>query len=196
MKDLNKILQIRYNNVKPASGRLLVAEPFLGDPFFSRSVVLLIEHNEEGSFGLIMNKEIPVKPAEAAPALARFDGKVFIGGPVQPQSIFYLHTLGPRLNGSHHIMGQLYWGGDAMQLNEMINRGEVKPHEVRFYLGYSGWSSGQLNDELKRNSWVVTTVSDDVLLNTSPRHMWKFLLQKMGGKYAYWVNFPSDPLLN
>lgn len=196
MKDLNKILQIRYNNVRPAAGKLLLAEPFLGDPFFSRSVVLLIEHNEEGSFGLIMNKEVPVKPSEAVRSLGNYEGKVFVGGPVQPRSIFYLHTLGEKLSGSHHVLDKLYWGGDAMLLNEMIMKGEVKPGEVRFFLGYSGWSPGQLQDELKRDSWLVTTASAEFLLNTPPRQMWKTLLRRMGGKYAYWVNFPTDPLLN
>ncbi|NMC40025.1 MAG: YqgE/AlgH family protein, partial [Bacteroidales bacterium] len=151
MKDLSKILQIRYNNVRPAAGMLLLAEPFLGDPFFSRSVVLLIEHNEEGSFGLIINKEVPVKPAEAISSLGNYEGKVFVGGPVQPRSIFYLHTLGQRLEGSLPVIDHLYWGGDAMQLNQMIMKGEVKPGEVRFFLGYSGWSPGQLQDELKRD---------------------------------------------
>ena len=196
MKDLNKILQIRYNNVRPAAGMLLLAEPFLGDPFFSRSVVLLIEHNEEGSFGLIINKEVPVKPAEAISSLGNYEGKVFVGGPVQPRSIFYLHTLGQRLEGSLPVIDHLYWGGDAMQLNQMIMKGEVKPGEVRFFLGYSGWSPGQLQDELKRDSWLVTKASADFLLNTPPRHLWKALLQRMGGKYAYWINFPTDPLLN
>ncbi|MEW6135604.1 MAG: YqgE/AlgH family protein [Bacteroidota bacterium] len=196
MKDLSKILQIRYNNVRPAAGMLLLAEPFLGDPFFSRSVVLLIEHNEEGSFGLIINKEVPVKPAEAISSLGNYEGKVFVGGPVQPRSIFYLHTLGQRLEGSLPVIDHLYWGGDAMQLNQMIMKGEVKPGEVRFFLGYSGWSPGQLQDELKRDSWLVTKASADFLLNTPPRHLWKALLQRMGGKYAYWINFPTDPLLN
>lgn len=196
MKDLNKILQIRYNNVTPVAGRLLVAEPFLGDPFFSRSVVLLIEHNDQGTFGLIMNKEVPVKPSEAVRALGNYEGKVFVGGPVQPRSIFYLHTLGDRLEGSHRVLDNLYWGGDAQQLNDMIIQGQVKPGEVRFYLGYSGWSPGQLQDELKRNSWVVTTASADLLLNTPPKNLWKTLLRNMGGKYAYWINFPTDPLLN
>ncbi|NPV36145.1 MAG: YqgE/AlgH family protein [Bacteroidales bacterium] len=196
MKDLSKILQIRYNNVRPAAGMLLLAEPFLGDPFFSRSVVLLIEHNEEGSFGLIINKEVPVKPAEAISSLGNYEGKVFVGGPVQPRSIFYLHTLGQRLAGSLPVIDHLYWGGDAMQLNQMIMKGEVKPGEVRFFLGYSGWSPGQLQDELKRDSWLVTKASADFLLNTPPRHLWKALLQRMGGKYAYWINFPTDPLLN
>lgn len=196
MKDLSKILQIRYNNVRPAAGMLLLAEPFLGDPFFSRSVVLIIEHNEEGSFGLIINKEVPVKPAEAISSLGNYEGKVFVGGPVQPRSIFYLHTLGQRLAGSLPVIDHLYWGGDAMQLNQMIMKGEVKPGEVRFFLGYSGWSPGQLQDELKRDSWLVTKASADFLLNTPPRHLWKALLQRMGGKYAYWINFPTDPLLN
>jgi putative transcriptional regulator len=196
MKDLSKILQIRYNNVRPAAGKLLLAEPFLGDPFFSRSVVLLIEHNEEGSFGLIINKQVPVKPAEAISSLGNYEGKVFVGGPVQPRSIFYLHTLGQRLEGSLPVIDHLYWGGDAMQLNQMIMKGEVKPGEVRFFLGYSGWSPGQLQDELKRDSWLVTKASADFLLNTPPRHLWKALLQRMGGKYAYWINFPTDPLLN
>ncbi|MGC8865961.1 MAG: YqgE/AlgH family protein [Bacteroidales bacterium] len=196
MKDLNKILQIRYNNVTPVAGRLLVAEPFLGDPFFSRSVVLLIEHNEEGTFGLIMNKEVPVKPSEAVRALGSYEGKVFVGGPVQPRSIFYLHTLGERLEGSHRVLDQLYWGGDAQQLSEMIMQGLVKPDEVRFYLGYSGWSPGQLQDELKRNSWVVTSAQADLLWNTPPKSLWKTLLRNMGGKYTYWINFPTDPLLN
>lgn len=93
MKDLSKILQIRYNNVRPAAGMLLLAEPFLGDPFFSRSVVLLIEHNEEGSFGLIINKEVPVKPAEAISSLGNYEGKVFVGESVQPRSIFICTRL-------------------------------------------------------------------------------------------------------
>ncbi len=196
MTKLDKILTIRYNNVKPAAGRLLVAEPFMVDFYFRRSVVLLADHNEEGTFGLILNKPVSVRFDEVLKGFSGFKGDIFMGGPVQNENVFYLHTLGQRIAGSMQIMDGLWWGGESEALRRMILNGEVDPKDVRFFLGYSGWAGNQLDEELKRHSWIVTAAPASFLLDTQPGLLWKETLQRLGGHYHYWTRFPNDPQSN
>ena len=196
MNKLDKILTIRYNEVKPEAGKLLIAEPFLGDAYFGRSVVLLAGHGEEGSFGLILNKQVQVQIHEIVKGMPTFGAKVFLGGPVHSTQIFYLHTIGEKLDGSLEVIPGLWWGGDTDQLWDMIENGEAQSEEVIFYLGYSGWAPKQLEGELKQNSWIVTSASTRFILNTPPSKLWANLLRNMGEHYAYWVNFPQNPQTN
>ncbi len=196
MKDISKYVQIKTNNLKPVKGRVLISEPFMGDYYFGRSVILLAEHNDEGSFGVIVNKRVTAKFNEVLKDFPDFDAPVFLGGPVETDNLFYLHTLGNQLEGAEEILDGLYWGGDIEALKELILIKKVNPDDIRFFVGYSGWSPNQLEEELKRNSWVVSNFSKNDLLKMNPEEMWEKLLGNLGGNYKYWTKFPIDPTMN
>lgn len=196
MTDINKIIKIKTNKLKPSKGKILISEPLLADNYFKRSVVLLAEHNEEGSFGIIMNKPIDNKFNEIVTDFPEFGGQLFLGGPVSNSSLFFIHTLGKLVENSLKIMKGLYWGGDIESIRELMLLKQINPNQIRFCVGYSGWSSKQLDDELQKNSWLVSGLPAEALMNTEPDKLWEYALKKLGDEYSYWENFPIDPELN
>ena len=196
MKDIHNILNIKSNNIQPSRGKILISEPLMGDFYFKRSVVLLAEHNEEGSFGLIMNKPLSAKFNEIVRDFPDFETNLYLGGPVQSNNLFFVHTLGDKIEESHEILNGLYWGGEIEQIKDMIKLGQSSTEDIRFYIGYSGWASEQLEGELKRNSWLVSKIRKNKLLYTDPEELWNLSLAALGGEYSHWANFPSDPTLN
>lgn len=184
------------NKLQPERGRLLISEPFLADPNFERTVVLLCEHNEEGSFGFVVNKPSLLKIGEVMDVIGSIDDRVFVGGPVQQDTLHFLHRK-TSLDKAVQIRDEIYWGGDFESLVSSIDTAEIKSSDVRFYLGYSGWSSGQLESELQEDSWIVCDyVTDDLLFDTEPTLMWKKALDNMGGRFSVYANYPVDPRLN
>jgi len=196
MTDINKIIKIKTNDLKPSRGKILISEPLLADNYFKRSVVLLAEHNEEGSFGIIMNKPINNKFNDIVSDFPDFGGQLFLGGPVSNSSLFFIHTLGNLVENSMEIMDGLYWGGDIESIRELMILKKVDLNQIRFCVGYSGWGSKQLEEELEKNSWLVSGLPTDTLMNTDPDKLWEIDLKKLGNEYSYWENFPTDPGLN
>jgi len=185
-----------YNTLEPKKGRLLITEPFLESEYFQRSVILLCEHNEEGSFGFVLNKYVDVQLSEFE-GLPEFDSRISTGGPVNTKNLFYIHTLGDRIPGSVNILENLYAGGDFEVLKELIASKKVAENEIRFFLGYSGWVEKQLVGELKHNSWLVSEVqSVDDIMNVDYSNIWNDYMQNQGGKYKAFAHFPKDPELN
>ena len=180
------------HNVK--NGSLLVSMPFLGDPSFERCVILLCEHNEEGSFGLMINQKTEFRLGDFN-MFTDFDSEVFEGGPVQANTIHYIHSL-EELRESVKIKKDLRWGGDFNQLKSIIDAGEISDNEIRFYVGYSGWGDGQLQEELERDSWIVYNDYSLDIFKLKPEEIWRQVLLEMGGKYAQLANYPIDPSLN
>lgn len=180
----------------PAKGRLLISEPFLNDPHFKRTVILLCDHNEHGSFGFVLNNYIQIDLAEVIQDLNPLKSKVSIGGPVQKDSIFYLHTLGEAIPGSIHVSENIYMGGDFDALKEKINSGEIDNSNFRFFVGYSGWGKDQLAWELKEKSWIVSESTSEQIMNTKYDNLWSQSLRSMGSEFALLANFPSDPNFN
>jgi len=196
MTDINDILKIKTNDIKPAKGKILISEPFLFDYYFKRSVVLLAEHNEEGSFGLILNKQVDLALRDVLQDFPEFDAPVYLGGPVKTDSLYFIHTLGDRLENSLEIIDGLYWGGDIEVVKEMITLNKINSKEIKFFVGYSGWVSKQLVGELARNSWLVAGIKAKQVMEANPDKLWKESLKRLGKEYAYWANFPSDPIMN
>ncbi|MBK9291041.1 MAG: YqgE/AlgH family protein [Bacteroidetes bacterium] len=193
---MQKLIKIKSNDLKPRGGRVLIAEPLLDEFYFGRSVVLLIEHSDEGSFGLVMNKPSGLMLNDIVSDLPEFPSVVMHGGPVQTDNVYFLHTLGHEVPDSVEVLRGLYWGGDLDTIKEMMTLGLVGQNQVRFYLGYSGWGPGQLEDELRRNSWVVSDATARSLIQIKPERMWQHFLQRMGPAYDLWRKFPVDPQLN
>ncbi len=196
MSELDKLLAIKYNNISPSPGKLLLSEPFLNDYYFKRSVVLLIDHNDDGSFGVVLNKPIDAKLSDIISGFPAYDTEIYLGGPVGTDSLFFIHTLGDQIDGSLKIMDGLYWGGDIENVKEMIALNKINSGQIRFYMGYSGWSSKQLEGELNVNSWVVTKTNPAEILYTDPAKMWSKLIKDLGKEYSLWPNFPVDPNVN
>lgn len=180
----------------PDKGKILIAEPMLGDPNFDRTVVLLADHNEEGTVGFVLNRKVDVDFDDLVLDFPSFDAQIFEGGPVQGDNLFFLHRKGDLIPGSEEIMDGVFWGGDLDILKEMIALEMVLPSDIRFFLGYSGWSSGQLNDELSQKSWLVADSTADLIFETEIDGLWSTIMKQMGGDYALWHNAPMDPSLN
>ena len=186
----------RDNILAPAKGRLLISEPFLNDPHFKRTVILLCDHNESGSFGFVLNNYINVNLSEVIEGLDYIKSKVSVGGPVQKDAVFYLHTFGEEVPGSIHISEDIYMGGDFETIKTKVHNGEVQPEDLRFFIGYSGWAKDQLSYELKEKSWIVSESTSEQIMNTKYSNLWSQSLRSMGKEYALLANFPSDPNYN
>lgn len=187
---------MKTNNVKPGQGKILISEPFLNDYYFHRSVILLADHNKDGSFGLILNKPIQMKFNEVVQDFPDFKADIFFGGPVKTDSLFFTHTLGDQIANSVKIIDGIYWGGNIKVVHELIKTNKISPDQIRFYLGYSGWGPKQLENELKENSWVVSTAKAEQLMDIASENLWKSIVETLGKDYIQWINYPSDPTLN
>ncbi len=196
MSKIDRFITIKSNNILPAKGRVLLSEPLMGDYFFGRSVVLIGEHNNEGTFGLIVNKTVNTKLNDILPDFPPFDSPLYLGGPVETNRLFVLHSLGNEIPGSQEILNGLFWGGNMDDIKNMITLGLTDSSKIRFFLGYSGWKAGQLESELKRNSWVITRTTGDNIFNTEPTRLWDNLVKKLGNEYSYWEKFPENPSNN
>lgn len=178
------------------TGVLLVARPTMEDPNFKRSVVLICDHNEEGSFGLILNRPLKIEEDELSRELNGYDNGLSFGGPVQPNTLHFLHQLGEQVSDAEQIINTLYWGGDFDRVRELAASRPLKQDELKFFLGYSGWSEGQLESEASNGDWILAPCDLDIVFEVDPEKMWSTVLRRMGGEYAWLANFPVDPRLN
>lgn len=161
-------------------GGLLIAEPFSLDPHFKRAVVLLCEHEKEGSIGFILNKGLDMKIGDLIGDFPEFDSPVFFGGPVATDTIHYVHNVGNLLESSHQIGNGVFWGGDFEKLKFLASSGMIQPHNVRFFVGYSGWSTEQLHEEMDYGSWLTGQMDSNYVFNSNPNLLWKKVLENMG----------------
>ena len=182
--------------LEPEVGRILVSEPFLLDSYFKRSVILLGEHGTEGSVGFILNKPTDLTLNDALEDFPPFDMPLYFGGPVQTDTIHFLHTLGEQLEGSKEILPGIFWGGSLETLKLLIDTNQINKEEIRFFAGYSGWEPRQLEDELKGRTWIVSNCKKNFAFSTQPEELWGEVLRTMGSQYAILANFPEDPSLN
>ncbi len=161
-----------------------------------RSVVLLCEHNNEGSFGLLLNRKFELNLGSLISELEATDIPVFIGGPVQADTLHFLHNYPDKIPGSIKVADNVYWGGDFELVKEYLKRGELNATGIRFFLGYSGWGTSQLDEELNSKSWITTPAKSRIVFHATPGNIWKDALGLMGGEYSMMTNFPIDPQLN
>jgi putative transcriptional regulator len=180
----------------PERGRILVSEPFLPDTFFNRSIVLLTDHTAEGSVGFILNKKLEIKVCDAISGFENWEETLNMGGPVAPDTLHYIHTLGEQIPKSVHIYKDIYWGGDIETIKTLIAFKRIKESEIRFFLGYSGWSAGQLERELKENSWVIARMGSQALMTNRGPDTWRKVLKSFNNKYRIWADFPESPEMN
>lgn len=182
--------------ISPAPGILLIADPFLKDPNFMRTVIFICEHQPEGSFGFVLNKQFEQTLDDLMNGFEGFPIPVYYGGPVHMDTIHFLHQYPNKVPGGQEVMKGIYWGGDFEKLTTMVKNNEVDFNKVRFFIGYSGWGFGQLGDELKEKTWLTVEASKDLIFHRQPDDIWKDSLRHLGGDYEMMINFPIDPQLN
>lgn len=194
MKELN--IRIK-NTLKPEKGKLLLSEPFLIDDYFTRSVLLLCEHNDEGTFGFVINNYTNISFKDINPLFPDIAVRVSIGGPVKPEHLYFIHTLDSETYGGTQIHEEIFLGGDFELILNQLEQDQSIMTKLRFFLGYSGWSIGQLDSELLENSWLVVKIpAQEYLMDTENNDFWRELMHAQGGKYKLMSDFPLDPNMN
>jgi putative transcriptional regulator len=170
-------------------GRLLVAAPILRDPNFHRTVIFVAEHDEEGAMGLVLNRPTDTSVGDALPELAALAGEeepVYVGGPVALESVLAVAELDDPDDASELLLGAV---GFVQEADVPVQRG-------RIFVGYAGWSAGQLEAELEEESWLVLAAEPDDLFSDDPDGLWSAVLRRQGGPYALLSLMPVDPSLN
>ncbi len=180
----------------PQRGSLLVAKPTVDDDMFGRSVILVIDHNEDGSMGLVLNHESPLLLSHVLPEVKTpVDVPLHVGGPVDHQVMFILHTLGTEvIPDATPIMDGLYLGGDFEALKRYLEDGGDVVGRVKLVVGYAGWTAGQLMSEIERNDWAVLDAPfDPILMTGSLLDTWQWAVERFGPRYALWHTIPLNP---
>jgi putative transcriptional regulator len=182
---------------KLEKGHLLVAEPsIIGDLSFNRSVILLADHTSEGSVGFILNKPLKYTIKDLLPEIDS-DFKIYNGGPVEQDNLYFIHNIPDLIPNSIEISNGIFWGGDFEFTKELINTGVIKKKNIRFFLGYTGWDSKQLENEMQSNSWIlIKNTNKNKILSKASVHFWKEKILELGGDYLIWSNAPENPILN
>lgn len=192
------IFQVKSNNIIPSKGRILIASPLLNDYHFSRTVILMINHEENGDMGVVLNKDFRyhvslndlVKDLEDLPSIP-----VYKGGPVGRDTMFFIHDI-EEINDSLPLGNGLFMNGDFDQMLNFIKSGQQYTDRVRFFLGYAGWEKGQLQAEMDDDTWIVSELSKDRLFKENYRELWRNSLNDMGEPYCTWAKYPAIPSMN
>lgn len=173
------------------SGQLLLAEPFMIDPNFRRSAVLLCEHDDEGTLGLILNKLTGMNLNDVLMDMPPFEAPVYFGGPVHTDSLHFIHDMGDLLEGSLPVAKGVWWGGDFENLKFLITSGLLEPRRIRFFIGCAGWSGGQLDEEMDIGSWVVSPMDANYAFNSSPEELWSQAMFNKGNRFEVIAEIPE-----
>jgi len=174
------------------TGKILIAEPFMIDPNFKRSVALLCDHTiEEGTVGFVLNKPLGLRINELIIDFPSFDTEVYFGGPVQTDSIHYIHNVGGLLDNSTKVIDGIWWGGDFEKLKFLIKSELINPSNIRFFVGYSGWSPGQLDEEMQYGSWVLSEMYPNYLFKTKATKLWQKVMANKGNTYSVIAQMPD-----
>ena len=186
---MRSLLQVQPTLLKPAAGRVLISVPYYNDPFFSRSVVLIIEKDEESCVGLIINQELNCTVRQAVTGV-KIDMPVFAGGPVMHQTAFALHNF-ENCKESEEILPNVYTGYDEILL-AICEHNAIPKMDFKFFIGYSGWSPGQLEDEIQRKMWVVAEGNEELVLKTPTSKVWEKAVKNLGQDYIHWLEVPKN----
>lgn len=200
--DTDKLFNLDDDQLTPVRGSLLVAKPTVDDPFFGRSVVLMIDHDSNGSMGLVLNNYYGwTLKHELTEVDCERGIPVYLGGPVGMDQLFYLHTLGPEvLPDALPLGGGLFLGGDFEALQDYL-RGRRTEDGIdgvlKFCLGYSGWEAGQLQSEIDRHDWaVIDALPLATIMSDNWQQVWNEAVAHFGDRYRLWLNWPANPQLN
>lgn len=182
------------SDLKP--GVLLISEPFLEDPSFKRAVILLCEHTSSHSFGLVLTQPQEAILDSIRDAQVMGEIPLFAGGPVDPTILQFIHRRPDLIPGGQEICPGLFWAGDFEKAIEAVVDGTISFQEIKFFIGYSGWSAGQLDRELKSNAWIVSDARIKDVFEEAPNKLWRKVLYQKGGNFRVLSTYPDDPNLN
>ena len=187
-----------FNMFTPQKGSLLLSEPFMLDSNFERSVILLCEHDiQNGTMGLVLNNRSALLLSDVIQEVHNQQFPLYIGGPVNMEALFFIHNAPEKVEGGDQLTDNIYFGGDFQQALFLIEDKLLQPEDIKFFVGYAGWSPGQLEEEIAQNSWAVhNKFPPDLLLLQDGDDLWKQALISLGPKYAHVANFPKSPDLN
>lgn len=181
--------------MKPAN--FLIATPtIIGDYNFHRAAVLIVDCKTSGELGFIVNKKMPYTLDELVEEVHN-PFPVYFGGPVEQDNLFFIHRLGNQIPDSIHLQEDLFWSGDFQTVISLIESKKITSDQIRFFLGYSGWSEGQLEAEINADSWIrMESIALNEWMENSCEDFWKNQMRKLGGRYLLWSNAPENPLSN
>lgn len=178
--------------MKPAKGKLLIAEPtILNDTSFNRTIVLLTEFTKKNAVGFILNRPLKYTINDLIPEI-NCNFSVYQGGPVEQDNLYFIHNQPEIISESIEVSDGIYWGGNFESLKELLNNNSLKESDIRFFLGYSGWEKQQLEQEMNENSWFLENNNFENILSLDDKNLWKNKLLEKGGDYKLWANAPSD----
>jgi putative transcriptional regulator len=181
----------------PQKGSVLISEPFLNDAYFQRAVIFLSGCDKDGAMGFVLNKETGLVLGDLTDSItSERQTPVFLGGPVDGDKLFFLHSLGGFLPGALYIRDDIYLNGDFDVLQSYMNQGNPIAGKIKFFLGYSGWSPGQLDEEIKSNTWLVGDLDFQSIMSGEREELWRKALSGLGKQYKVWLNYPKEPYLN
>jgi putative transcriptional regulator len=190
---------LNFDNIKSEAvqeGCLLVAEPFLQDSNFTRTVLFICQHDESGTCALVINKkDYALKVKDLVPNLPNCEIPIWVGGPMEHNKIFVLHNV-PHLIKGQNVQNIISFGADFEKLSKYIIEGTITEKNVKFILGYSGWDVNQLNDELVENAWFVARAKQSLILETNESIIYEQSLELFGKPYKKLASFTSNPQLN
>jgi putative transcriptional regulator len=184
------------SSINPAAGRILISEPFMMDPNFKRSVILLTEYSDMGAVGFVLNHLSDVSLQDILPGIAYSSLPVYIGGPVAHNTLHFIHRCPEKVEGGIEIWDGIFWGGDFEVIKDLVSQNMISADEVRFFIGYSGWTEGQLDAELIENTWIVANKFNPDILFSHDDNLWKETVISLGERYKHIANFPENPTLN
>jgi len=179
------------------AGDFLIATPTtMGDYNFQRSCVLIVDTKESGDVGFIINKKLEYTLDDLMENVS-IPFPMYYGGPVEQDNLFFVHTLGDSIPNSIHIENDLFWSGDFETVLGLLELGKLAQNQIRFFLGYSGWSEGQLKSEIEEDSWVVSNeIKTTDWMEFASEDFWKNQMRALGGTYLLWSNAPENPMSN
>jgi putative transcriptional regulator len=182
---------------KPKKGSLLIAEPsIIGDISFNRAVILLADHNQLGSVGFILNKQLDYNLKDLIEG-TESDFPIYNGGPVEQDNLYFIHKSPDLIPNSIEISKGIFWGGNFSTVLNLINSKKLTSSDIKFFLGYSGWEENQLNNELKSQAWLVShNTYENEIISKNPTEFWKEKMVELGDTYSIWSNAPENPNYN
>lgn len=182
------------NNERAKKGSLLISDPFMNDLYFGRSVVLLCEHNNEGTFGFVLNNYVDIDLHKMDETFPDIGARISFGGPMAKENLFFIHSLGKEITESIMIGEDLYYSGNFDEMITLLSKKPELNSKVRFFVGYSGWGIGQLDDELKEHSWIpVNNIPVEMIMDTTNDKLWANCLELQGERFKMISKFPKNP---
>tara|TARA_B110000046_G_scaffold76114_1_gene84208 strand:- start:1083 stop:1697 length:615 start_codon:yes stop_codon:yes gene_type:complete len=190
-------LDFNFDSSSLKPGDVLISEPFLPDPNFSRSVVLITEFDKkEGAFGFIINKPSEFELCDVSDSFQHSGYTFHSGGPVNTETLFFLINNEFLIRDTSKVKENLCWSGDFEAVTSLIEMGKIGPKDVKFFGGYSGWGVGQLENEIKEKSWIIGKLSAEDIISGNHEILWKKSLEHLGNKFSIMSNFPENPNMN